>query len=212
MTEQPAEQPPGVVGGYGTYPNGGTGDPPPPRSKAGIITAAVVGGALLLGGVGAGIYFLTKGDDPQPAASSSSSRATVPPTQGSSTPQQPSGSANVPPPVSDTTAASVPPPPPPPPTSGGGGSPDDAAISQVAEKYAKAVTAKDEAAAKSATCDNEPGLLYASAEKVEVVGKPEKFGDDSASVPVKISIGASDPIENFPLFMDKKDNGWCISS
>lgn len=218
MTQPPQPQPPGpdptaqqpVSFGY----PGGPAEPPPRRSKAGLITAVVVGAVLVLGGGGAGIYFLTKGDDPKGTATGASQTST--PTAKPTAPASGSGSASTPPnstsqaPNSGGSA---------PPTSGGGGGggstggPDDAAITQVADKYAKAVTGKDEAGAKAVTCDNDPGLLYSSAEKVEVTGKPEKYGDDTASINVKINLGGgSEPIDNFPLFMDKKNNGWCISN
>jgi hypothetical protein len=183
---------------------------PPPKSRAGLITAVVIGAVLVLAGGGTGIYFLTKGDDSGGNTATSTSQKSTPQTQQSA----PSGSAGpttTKPGEPAATSGSTP-------TTGdgggggGGGGADDAQIVQIAEKYAKAVTGKDEAAAKSVTCDNDSGLLYTSAEKVEVVGKPEKYGDDTASINVKITIGASDPIDNFPLFMDKKNNAWCIAN
>jgi hypothetical protein len=224
-------QPPQQPGPYGQDPHGqqpeqfGTQQPdpygqeqppgflPPPKSRAGLITAVVIGAVLVLIGGGTGVYFLTKGDGSGSTATNTSQKS-APQTQqtvpsGSGTPTAPKSSD--PAPTSGST-----------PTSSGGeggggggggtGGADDAQIVQIAEKYAKAVTGKDEAGAKSVTCDNDSGLLYTSAEKVEVVGKPEKYGDDTASINVKITIGASEPIDNFPLFMDKKTNGWCISN
>jgi hypothetical protein len=205
--DQPAQQP--VSYGY----PGGPAEPPARKSKAGVITAVVVGAVLVLGGGGAGVYFLTKADDPKNTGSSSSQTGS--PGAKPTTPASGSGAPTTPPnstsqaPTSGTAA----------PTTGGGGGgggtggADDAAITQVAEKYAKAVSGKDEAGAKAVTCDNDTGLLYSSAEKVEVVGKPDKYGDDTASINVKVSLGGgTEPIDNFPLFMDKKSNGWCISN
>jgi len=174
-----------------------------------VITAVVVGAVLVLGGGGVGVYYLTKSDDPKNTGSSSSQTGS--PGAKPTTPASGSGAPTTPPnstsqaPTSGTAA----------PTTGGGGTggPDDTAITQVAEKYAKAVSGKDEAGAKAVTCDNDTGLLYSSAEKVEVVGKPDKYGDDTASINVKVSLGGgTEPIDNFPLFMDKKSNGWCISN
>jgi len=210
------QQPPDSDSGYG-YP-GGPAEPPQKKSNAGVITTIVVGAVLVLAGAGTGVYFLTKSDSPKNDAISTSQSNSAGPTPTTSA-AGPSGTGT-PPTTSDNTASiELPPPPAPPPTTtaggggGGGGDADDAQIVQVAEKYAKAVTSKDEASAKSVTCDNESGLLYASAEKVEVVAKPDKYGDDTASINVKISLGGgSEPIDNFPLFMDKKNNAWCVSS
>ena len=44
-----------------------------------------------------------------------------------------------------------------------------------------------------------------------MTGKPEKFGEDGASIDVRVTIGSSEPIDGFPLFMNKKGNGWCVS-
>jgi hypothetical protein len=213
--QDPHDQPPDPFGAQQPNPYGQQQPPgflPPPKNRAGVITAVVIGAVLVLAGGGAGVYFLTKGNDSPNTATSTSQKSapqtTPSPRSGSSSPTTPKPSNEAP------TSGSTP-------TSsggsdggggGGGGGADDAQIVQVAEKYAKAVTGKDEAAAKSVTCDNDSGLLYTSAEKVEVVGKPEKYGDDTASINVKITIGASEPIDNFPLFMDKKTNGWCISN
>lgn len=214
-TQQPGQpdQPDQPTVSYG-YPGGPT-EPPGPKSKAGLITAVVVGAVLLLGGVGTGIYFLTKDDDPKNTATGSSQ--TNPPSANPTAPSSGSEAPSTPPASGQPPASGAIPPPTNPGGGGGGGGgtggADDAAIIQVAEKYAKAVTGKDEAGAKSVTCDNDTGLLYSSAEKVELIGKPEKYGDDSASINVRINLGGgSEPIDNFPLFMDKKNNAWCISN
>jgi hypothetical protein len=190
---------------------------PPRKSNAGVITAIVVGAALVLGGAGAGVYFLTKNDEPANTATGSSQTqsATQPsPTTPTSevTGVPPTQNSDKAPPIQVTTTTPTPKPPEGGGGGGGGNGADDANIVQVAQKYAKAVTAKDEAAAKSATCDNETGLLYTYAQKVEVTGKPEKYGDDNANIFVRITVEGTDPIDDFPLFMDKKNNAWCISS
>ena len=196
---------------------GGPAEPPVRKSKAGLITLIVVVAVLVIGGGGAGVYFLTKGDD-DPKTNAAGTSQSGSPTGDPSAPQSgPASGSNAPsePPPSNQAPNSGPAAP----TTGqgggggGGGGADDAAIVQVADKYAKAVSGKDEAGAKAVTCDNDPGLLYSSAEKVEVVGKPEKYGDDTASINVKVNLGGgSEPIDNFPLFMDKKNNAWCISN
>lgn len=195
---------------------GGPAEPPVRKSKAGLITAIVVGAVLVLGGGGTGIYFLTKSDD-NPKGNAAGTSQSGSPSGNPSAPQSgPASGSNAPsesPPSNQAPSSG-----PAAPTTGQGGGggtpgPDDAAIVQTAEKYVKAVTGKDEAGAKAVTCDNDPGLLYNSAEKVEVVGKPEKYGDDTASINVKVSLGGgTEPIDNFPLFMDKKNNAWCISN
>ena len=213
-TTQFGQEPPAADSGYG-YP-GGPAEPPPRKGNAGVITAIVVGAVLVLGGAGAGVYFLTKGDDPKNTATSISQSNSAKPTTPTTQPTSGSSGPNTPPTTSDKTT-SIESTPTPTTTAGGGagggGGADDTQIVQVAEKYAKAVSGKDEAGAKSVTCDNDTGLLYTSAEKVDVVGKPDKYGDDTASINVKISLGGgSEPIDNFPLFMDKKNNAWCVSS
>ncbi|HEV2783387.1 MAG TPA: hypothetical protein VGX25_28725 [Actinophytocola sp.] len=200
-TAQYGQQPPG----YGGYPGGPGGPPPPKKTNAGVIAAVVAGAVLVLGGAGTGIYFLTKGDDtPSNTASTGGQTSTSKPKTSGSQPKTR---------TSDRTESATPPR-----TSsggggggGGGGGAGDAAIIEVAEKYAKAVTDKDEGAAKSLTCENDTGLLFDSGGKVEVTGKPETYGEDSASINVKVTLGSGDPIEDFPLFLDKKDAGWCVS-
>lgn len=226
---QGGQQPP-ADGGFAAFPPGptaadptgtgplpaGTGEPPR-RNRSGMITAIVIAAVLVLAGGGTGVYFLTKGDDdPSPSASSNSSAGNVPPTTTSGSAPTGSGGA-VPPP----SGGGQPPASGAAPTSGGTGggggagtgSPeDDAKIVEIAQKYASAVTNKDEGAAKSVTCDKEAGLLFNDVQKVEVTGKPEKYGDDTASIGVKITIPEQDPIDNFPLFMGKESNVWCISN
>jgi hypothetical protein len=218
----PPPQPPGPQEPTGQQPTisygypGGPPDPPVRRSKAALITAIIVGAVLVAGGGGAGIYLLTKSDDnPQGTATGAAKPGS--PTNPSAPESEPgSGGSNVPSAPAPPSGEAPPAGSAAPTTRGGGGTgggQDDAAIVQVTQKYASAVSGKDEAGAKAATCDNEPGLLYSSAEKVEVVGKPEKYGDDTASINVKVNLGGgTEPIDNFPLFMDKKNNAWCISN
>jgi hypothetical protein len=215
----PPGAPPGPDGGYG-YPGGPQS--PPPKKRSGLVIALVIVGAILvLGGGGTGVYFLTKGKDnssnnsqgggggapssgpqikptgPKLGTGSPSSIGGLPFPSGGS-----SGSGSAAPPKSGTV--------------GGPGGPlngsDEAAITDAAKRYATAVTNKDEAGAKDLTCDKtDGGILYDSGGKVEVTGKPESFGSDSASIDVKVTIGDSEPIDNFPLFMNKKGSGWCVS-
>jgi hypothetical protein len=221
---QPPEEPPGPDA-YGQQPAGGgyafpagTTPEPPKKRNTGVLVAIIVGAALLLAGGGTGIYFLTKGEDTPSASNNQSPNV---PTFGPSSPgpggsspsesQPPQSEAERQAPPTTTTTEPAPPPnnPPPPNTPPVGA--DDAKIVEIARKYADAVSKQDENAAKQVTCAKDAGLLYSSAGKVEVTGNPQKYTEDTASVPVKITIEQADPFEDLPLFMEKKDGGWCVS-
>ncbi len=198
----PFQQPTAQFGpaGYPGYP-GGPPPQPPKRRGTGVIVAVIVGAVLVLGGAGTGVYFLVKGSDKTDSSSASgngggggtpSSTRSTPPSSGKTTTSEDKpDTSTVRPPVS------------------GGGTPNDAAIVDVATKYATAVTNKDETGAKQLTCDNNPGLLFDSGAKVEVTGKPESFGDEGATIAVRVTVGNS-PIDDFPLFLNKKGDGWCV--
>jgi hypothetical protein len=191
---QPGPQPPG----YGGHP-GGPGAPPPRRRSPWVIVAVAVGALLVLAGAGTGIYFLTK-DEGQPgtaAAGSTDTTAPGPETPPRSTPPNPGGTAG------ETQ--------PPATGGGGGGGGGSAEIADVAGKYAKAVTDKDATTAKSLTCDKEPGILYDSANKIEIAGEPQMMTEDLASVQVRISVsGMAEPLDGYPLTLERKDGAWCV--
>jgi hypothetical protein len=189
--------------GYPGYPGGPPG-PPPKRRGTGVIIAVIVGAVLVLGGAGTGVYFLVKGSNKTDSSSASgnggggttpSSKRTTPSSGKTTTSEDGPGTTTARPPASGG--------------GGGGGGLNDAAIVDVATKYANAVTNKDENGAKQLTCDNNPGLLFDSGAKVEVTGKPESFGDEGATIAVRVTVGNS-PIDDFPLFLNKKGDGWCV--
>jgi hypothetical protein len=197
--QQPGPQPPGFDPRYG-HP-GAPGGPPPAKRSPWVIVAVVVGALLVLGGAGTGIYFLTK-DDGQPGTAASGSTATTGPGAPTSDP----GSA----PTSQDGPATGTQPPPTSGDGGGGGGGGEAEIADVAGKYARAVTDKDADTAKALTCDKEPGILYDSVDKLEITGQPQKLTDDLATVQVRIIVGTAEPVDGYPLSLERKDGAWCV--
>lgn len=179
-------------GGHGGYPGGPGGEPPGRRSTGMIITVAVVA-ILVLAAAAVLIYVLTKDDSGGSAASTQSTGAKPAPGTASGAPR---------------SDASSQPAPPGNPESGG-----DADIVKVAQAYAEAVNTRQEVAAKELTCDKtDPGVLYqstTSGQKVEVTGKPEMSGNDSAFIDFGVSTSGTDPID-IPILMEN-NGGWCIA-
>jgi hypothetical protein len=185
-----------------------------------MIALVIVGAILVLGGGGAGVYFLTKGNDSsnnsQGGGGVSSSEPKTKPSGLKPGSGSPSSIGGLPFPSNGGGSGGSSGSKAPPPSVGGPGGPisggDADAITDTAKRYAAAVSNKDEATAKGLTCEqSDGGILFDSGGKVEVTGKPESFGSDSASIDVKVTIGDSEPIDNFPLFMNKKGSGWCVS-
>jgi hypothetical protein len=99
------------------------------------------------------------------------------------------------------------------PPGGGSGAGGDAEIVRVAEAYAEAVNARKESTAEELTCDKtDPGVLYqstASGQEVQVTGRPEMSGSDSAFVDFGVSTSGTEPI-NIPILLEN-NGGWCIA-
>lgn len=185
------------------------GEAQPGRNK-GVIITVVVAAVLVLGAAAIGLYVLLNDDEqPSPAAtgstggaSTTSTSSAAPPTSGPEVKPPPTGQA------SDEVSASPQEPPPPPPPGSGGGT-DDAELVDLANRYGKAVTDRDEATAASLTCDKQAGILFDSGGRIEVTGQVERYGEDSVSINIRLTIGEN-PIDNFPLYLDRKEGVWCV--
>jgi hypothetical protein len=186
-----------------------SGGPAPRKSRARMITALVVAAVLVLGGAGVGIYLATRDEDP------ANTSAANPTTTSSRSPDQTSpsesGGVSVPPGATPTGT--------PPDQSGQPEQPSeqpgsvDPAVLETAQRYAKAVSDKDENTAKSLSCDNQQaGILFDESVKVEVIGKTQMLDANSATVDVKVTIGQADPLEGFPLLLNREPpKGWCVT-
>ncbi|SDI05943.1 hypothetical protein SAMN05192558_101819 [Actinokineospora alba] len=185
---------------FGGYGPGGV----PPKSNTGKIVAIVAIALLVLGGAGTGVYFLTKGDDKPSTTAGTDSTSSAKP-KPTTTEEEPTESSEE---TTTTTKKS---------SGGGGAGGGGADIAAAGQKYADAVNAKDEAAAKALTCDGtDPGIMYTSVTdggadaKVTVVGEPTLYGDENGKVDTEVVIGGSSPIK-FPIVFEKKSKGWCVS-
>ncbi|MBC6450611.1 hypothetical protein [Actinokineospora xionganensis] len=188
---------------YGGYGPGGE----PPKSNTGKIVAIVAIALLVLGGAGTGVYFLNKSSD-KPSTTAGTDQSTSAKPRPTTTEDEPTETTEE---TTTTTTTKK---------AGGGGGAGTADIAALAEKYADAVNAKDEAAATALTCSGtDPGILYTSvadagAEDVEVkatvAGEPSLIGAENAKVDIDVVIGGSSPLK-FPIVLEKRPKGWCVS-
>ncbi|HET9140499.1 hypothetical protein [Actinophytocola sp.] len=182
--------------------------PPGRKSRAGMITALVVAAVLVGGGIAVAIYLANRDDPagnaaPNPAGTSSSGRPEPTASTGPSTGVSVTLPSGVTPSGATPTGPAEPP---------AQGAQVDPAVQETAQRYAKAVSDRDEATAKSLSCNNqEAGILFENDTKVEVIGKTQMLDATSATIDVKVTIGQAEPLEGFPLLLTKEPRGWCVS-
>lgn len=161
--------------------------------RAGMILVLLTTAALILGGLGFGVYLLFRPSAPeQDAERPPPATATTRQTISTST----TTSRHEPEPGPDTGSGST-----------AVEAPDGADLRDVARDYVAAVNDRDEARARSLTCqETDPGTLFSVIEGREVtLGEVEVIEGTVASATVRVGD------DETALLLENRKDGWCVA-